>query len=163
MWLGQCTVIKRAVLCHCTTLFHNNWEKAINRYWRFMFTFLIIFGKAEDDWEELMMVRNAATEQMSREEVDKVRIFFGHRALNQPSSFLILVFPFFHFLLRLSAALSLSKLSRWRLNNFFRFSRWPSTKKRLGWRICFQSTESPSQSSSCHCDHPGKDKKIIVS
>ena len=52
-----------------------------------MFTFHLMFGKAEDDWEELMKVRNAATEQMSRKEVDKVRIFFGHRALNQPSIF----------------------------------------------------------------------------
>ena len=79
----------------------------------FVFTFLIIFGKAEDDWEDLMKVRNAATEQMSKKEVDQVRIFFCHWALNQ-------FFKAWHFHVstftlhpeNLSAALSLSKLSR---------------------------------------------------
>ena len=46
-----------------------------------------------------MKVRNAASEQMSKKEVDKVRIFFCHWALNH--SFNFLKFGTFFFLLSL--------------------------------------------------------------
>ena len=38
-----------------------------------------VLQQAEHDWEELMAVRNAATEEMSRSKVDEVRSFHQTR------------------------------------------------------------------------------------